>query len=59
MRIRMEIRGAPPSVKDLPGAETAMKTTGKTVGAGADMATEGGEAVAGAGEAVASPAAAL
>merc|ERR1719247_4064590 len=47
--------GAPPSVKDLPGAETAMKTTGQTVGAGADMATEGGEAVAGAGEAVASP----
>ena len=59
MRIHMKIRGAPPSVKDLPGAETAMKTTGKTVGAGADMATEGGEAVAGAGEAVASPAAAL
>merc|ERR1719313_831944 len=49
------VPGAPPSVKDLPGAETAMKTTGKTVGAGADMATEGGEAVAGAGEAVASP----
>jgi len=49
------VPGAPPSVKDLPGAETAMKTTGKTVGAGADMATEGGEAVAGAGEAVAAP----
>jgi hypothetical protein len=49
------VPGAPPSVKDLPGAETAMKTTGQTVGAGADMATEGGEAVAGAGEAVASP----
>ena len=54
----MGIRGAPPSVKDLPGAETAMKETGKTVGAGADMATETGDAVAGAGEAVASPAAA-
>jgi hypothetical protein len=49
------VPGAPPSVKDLPGAETAMKETGKTVGAGADMATETGDAVAGAGEAVASP----
>merc|ERR1719160_1924503 len=28
------VPGAPPSVKDLPGAETAMKTTGKTVGGG-------------------------
>jgi hypothetical protein len=46
------VPGAPPSVSEMPGAEDAMKATGKTVGAGADTVTDSGEAVASSTESV-------
>jgi hypothetical protein len=38
----------PPGVNDIPGAETAMKGVGSTVGSGVDTVNAGGEAVEGA-----------
>jgi len=46
------VPGAPPSVSEMPGAENAMKATGKNIGAGADTVSEGTETVASSTEAV-------
>jgi len=40
------VAGQPPSVTDVPFAKDAMKNTGKTVGAGADVVSDAGETVA-------------
>jgi len=46
------VPGAPPGVDSLPGAQTAMESTGQTVGAGADAVTDAGDTVASAGDTV-------